>query len=134
LFISAEPLTAIKLLERLTTTTKTHPTNIDGYYVITGVVASIEIIFARFVPDPSKGDKCMMYADTYIKPVREAAIWVKNERKYEFDGYIVHFEDYEIRPEEKDEQYPKKLRYMNIKRIEEGFSENYPDDVISELI
>ena len=111
-----------------------HPTNSDGYYVITGTVASIEVIFAKFVSDPSQGKKVMRISDTYTKPVREAAIWVKNERKYEFDGYIVHFEDYEIRPEEKDEQYPNKLRHMNLKRVEEGFNEIYPDETISRLI
>jgi hypothetical protein len=111
-----------------------HPTNSDGYFAMTGIVTGIEVIYARFVPDPSKGKKVLRISDTYTKPVREAAIWVKNERRYKFDGYIVSFEDYKIRPEEKDEQYPKKLRHMNLKRIREGFDELYPSDVISKLI
>jgi hypothetical protein len=111
-----------------------HPTKSDGYFVFTGIVAGIDVMFTRFIPDPSKGKKWIQRSDAYIKPVREAAIWVKNENKHEFDGYIVYFEEYQIRLEEKDEQYPKKLRHMNMKRIEEGFNELFPDEVITGLI
>jgi len=111
-----------------------HPTNSDGYFVLTGTVAGIDVMFTRLVPDPSKGENCMMHSDTYTKPVKEAVIWVDDDNEHEFDGYIVHIEDYKILPEEKDEQYPKKLRHMNLENLEEGFGKLYPEEVITGLI
>ena len=111
-----------------------HPMNSDGYFTFTGIVVGIDIIFARFVPDPSQGEKVLICSDTFIQPTKEAAIWIKDEREYKFDGYIVHFEDYQIYPEEKDEEYPDKMRYMNLDKIEEGFNNNYPEEVLTGLI
>lgn len=102
--------------------------------MLTGVVSGIDVLFTHFIPDPIQGDKVIKHSDTYAKPVKEAALWVKDELGYQFDGYIVYFEDYQIRSEEENEQYPHKLRHMNLERIEEGFSELYPDEVIVGLI
>jgi len=111
-----------------------NPVKIDGYSSFTGTVAGIDVLFALFVPDPSMGEKSMKRSDAYTKPVREAAIWVKDENDYTFDGYIVYFEDYQIRPERKDEQYPSKMRFMNLKRIDDGFIKLFPDEVIDRII
>jgi hypothetical protein len=77
-----------------------------------------------------KGEKWLTCSDTYTKPVKEAAIWVSDEDEYEFDGYIVHFKDQQIRPADQDEHYTNKLRFMNTEKIEEGFAIHYPDEVI----
>ena len=111
-----------------------HPTRNDGYFTLTGIVTGIDIMFTRLVPDPSKGDKWLKRSDPYTKAVKEAAIWVDDENEHEFDGYIAHFEDCQIRSEEKDEQYPRKLRYKNLERLEEGFNELYTDEIIASLI
>jgi len=111
-----------------------HPLNTSGYYVLLGTVASIDILYTKLIPDRSRGTNCVMRSDSYSKPVKEAFIWEKNERKFSFDGYIVHFDDYQIRPEEKAEQYPSKNRLMNLKKTKECFGELYPDEVIPKLI
>ena len=46
-----------------------HPTKTSGYYVLTGVVADIEVLFTHLVPDSSKAGKWLKRSDSYKKPV-----------------------------------------------------------------
>jgi len=82
-----------------------HSSEYQELFALSGIVSSIGAMYCTFIPDPSKPkeSKAVICSSCYTKPVTEAATWVKGEGKHEFDGYIVKFDDYTIRPAQEDE-------------------------------
>ena len=112
-----------------------HPTKTNGYYTFTGIVASIEVLYVHLIPDPVDVKMLIALPDTYSKPVREAAVRVKNDNEHSFDGYIVHFDDYQIRPEDEDEIYPyTRTPVLNLDNIKEIIDKQFTDEIVVKMI
>ena len=75
-----------------------HPKKTPGrYHALTGIVTDINVLFTRFIPDRNKDHVGSKRSSSYFKPVKEAALWVKDENKHNFfDIYRIYREGYRM--------------------------------------